>query len=120
MAEEVEPGMTHIRTALSKQGVKPQYNDFLNNVFRHKTPEAVHLGQKTEARLNIIRGKFDLNNMGREANDKNRLMKEVQAKTLKDTTEMENRAQKRRKLALQARDFQFVQMKEIQKKKMIE
>ena len=81
MAEEVSPGMTHIRTALAKQGVKPQYNDFLNNVFRHKTPTAVHLAQKTEARLNIIREKFDLNNVGREANDKNRLMKEVQAKT---------------------------------------
>jgi hypothetical protein len=52
--------------------------------------------------------------------DNDRLLKEVQAKSLKDHSELEKRLEKRKKLALQARDFQFVQMKEIQKKRMAE
>jgi hypothetical protein len=65
-AEEVKPGhQTKLRTALVKQGVQPKYNDCFNNVFRQKTPVAVHLAEKTEARLKVINQKFDLNNAQR-------------------------------------------------------
>jgi hypothetical protein len=108
---------TNLRQTL--KGVKPEYNDIFNDLFANRTPTAVHLAQKTEARLLAIRKKFDLT---RDVKDRNEtiVQQEMLAKTKKDNLEHDRRLQKRRKLAIQARDFQFVQMKEKRKKGILE
>lgn len=63
------------------------------------------MAEKTEARLKIIGLKFDLNNNSRAESDQKRLIKEVMAKTKKDNFDLEKRQEKRKNLAIQARDF---------------
>ena len=64
MADELKKsssGNQSLRSAIMTAGMQPQYNDIFNKVFSDKIPEAVIMGEKTEARLRIIKQKFDFN-----------------------------------------------------------
>ena len=80
--------------------MQPQYNDIFNNVFKAKTPVAVNMAEKTEARLKIIRQRFNLNNNSREENDQRRYIKDVMAKTLKENSDLEKATDKRKNLEI--------------------
>jgi hypothetical protein len=44
-----------------KTGLEPQYDDIFNNVFSKKTPQAQINAERTDARLNAIKKKFNFN-----------------------------------------------------------
>ena len=89
----------NIRTTLIKQGIKPEYNDIFNNVFSNKTPEAVHLGQRTEARLIAIKRKFNLTRDFKGDVNNPKIDMDMKMKSNKDNAVQEQRKEQRRKLA---------------------
>ena len=59
------------------------------------------LGEKTEARLKVIKERFEFN----KKYDEGKLLREISERTKKDSLDQERRDQRRRKLAMQTRDF---------------
>jgi hypothetical protein len=56
-----------------KTGLEPQYDEIFNNVFSKKTPQAQINAERTDARLNAIKKKFNFN-QGNDCTDEKWLL----------------------------------------------
>ena len=86
-----------IRKALLSTGVQPKYDDIFNNVFDKRTPPAQLLAEKTDARLNIIKNKFNFNQENGFTNEK--VEREFIEKQARDGNELDRRNKTRKNLA---------------------
>jgi hypothetical protein len=80
-----------------KTGLEPQYDDIFNNVFSKKTPQAQINAERTDARLNAIKKKFNFNQGNDYTNEK--VEREFIEKQAKDGSELDRRQNKRKNLA---------------------
>ncbi len=97
----------------SQSKKEPVYDDIFNKIFDPKTSKPQMLSEKNEARLKAIKKNFNFKlDMLRQQRLEKQMSNDFKIKIEKDKLEEERRASKRKRLALEARQFQCQQMEE--------